>query len=533
MTTVDCALVSGRVRTLDRWNPHATAIAIRTDEIAHVGTDAEVRALCGPGTELIDLDGATAVPGLIDSHIHPFTGALQARGIDLMGARTLEEIRRRIAKERGRCTPHEWVLGHGVDYNAFAASGILGELLADASAGGPTLLTFADQHTALATPRALELAGVTGAQRFTERAEVVVDARGVPTGELRESAAIDLVRSAVPELTRDQQYRLFARTLREFAAVGLTGLHAMDGDLSTLDLLSKLEANGDLSARIVTPFWIKPHSSEDEWASFIAERWAHGRRWRAGVAKFFIDGVIDSGTGWLFEPDSQGEGREPFWPDPQRYRHAVRFFAQRGFQCVTHACGDRAVHEALEAYREAGAVPGVCHRIEHIETIQPADVPRFAAERVIASMQPQHMMELDPNRTDNWSRRLGSDRCDRAFLTRTLLESEAHVTLGSDWPVARFDPREGLAAARLRRPPGETGRAPYDDQALDAIAALHGYTTAPAAAVGDERRLGLLRAGMCADVTVFADDPVDCDADALPGNDVLLTIVDGDVVHRG
>jgi predicted amidohydrolase YtcJ len=200
---------------------------------------------------------------------------------------------------------------------------------------------------------------------------------------------------------------------------------------------------------------------------------------------------------------------------------------------VTHACGDRAVHEALDAYREAGADTGVRHRIEHIETIQTADVPRFAAERVIASMQPQHMMHLQPNRTDNWSRRLGSDRCDRAFLTRTLLESGAHVTLGSDWPVARFDPREGLAAARLRRPPGETERAPYDDQALDAVAALHGYTTAPAAAVGDERRLGRLRAGTCADVTVFADDPVDCDADALPGNDVLLTIVDGDVVHRG
>jgi predicted amidohydrolase YtcJ len=533
MTTLDLALVNGRVRTLDDGNPIAQAVGIADGTLVHVGADADVRALCGPQTTVVDLDGAAAVPGLIDSHIHPFMGADAGQGVDLMDARTLDDVRRLVGAERARCEPGRWVRGFGLDYNAFSGSGISGELIAEAAGGGPALLTFIDMHTGLATPRALELAGIDGPREFVEHAEIVLGADGRPTGELREAAALDLVRAAIPELTNQERHKLYADALRAYAATGLTGLHGMDGDLETLQMLRELEAAGDLSTRIVTPFWMGPESTEEQWEAFAAQRDARGRRWRAGVAKFFIDGVIDSGTGWLFAPDSEGDGMTPFWPDPARYRQAVRFFAERGFQCVTHACGDRAVREALDAYREAGAAPGIRHRIEHIETIQAEDVPRFAAENVIASMQVQHMMELSPARDDNWCTRLGADRCDRAFLTRTLAESGAHIALGSDWPVARFDPREGLAATRLRRSPGATDRPPFDDQALDALAALRGYTCDAAAAVGDGELTGRLRAGMAGDVTVFATDPVDCPADELTANAVLLTVVDGEVVHDG
>lgn len=533
MTPLDLALVNGRVRTLDPEQPTATAVGIADGTIVCVGSDADVRAHCGEATTVVDLDGAAAVPGLIDAHFHPFLGAEATRGADLMEARTLDDVRRLIAAEHARCGPDGWVLGFGLDYNVFSESGTSGELIADAVGGGPALLTFIDMHTGLATPKALELAGIDGPRSFTEHAEIVVDAAGRPTGELREAGAIDLVRAAMPELTADARHRLYADALRSFAATGITGLHAMDGDLETLETLRALEAAGDMATRIVSPFWINPDSTEAEWEAFAAERDARGRRWRGGVAKFFIDGVIDSGTGWLFEPDSEGEGMSPFWPDPARYREAVRFFADRGFQCVTHACGDRAVHEALNAYREAGAAPGIRHRIEHIETLQPDDLPRFAAENVIASMQIQHMMELTPDRNDNYCRRLGDERCDRAFPARALAESGAHLALGSDWPVARFDPREGLAATRLRRAPGATHRAAFDDQALDALAALRGYTCDAAAAVGEGDRFGRLRAGMAGDVTVFATDPVDCPADELMQNAVLLTVVDGEIVHDG
>lgn len=530
--TLDLALVNARVRTLDPERATASAVGVIAGEIVVVGDDGQVREAAGAHTEVVDLRGAAVLPGITDSHIHPFMGTLDARGADLTGADSLEEVRRRVADERRRCAPGEWVLGYGLDYNAFAETEIHGELISGAVDEGPAFLTFVDFHTALATPRALSLAGVDGPRTFSEHAEIVVDEHGEPTGELREMGAMNLVRGAIPVLTYAERYRMYAAQLRRFASVGITGAHGMDGDLTTLDLLRELEANGDLVTRLVMPFWSKPETPEDTWDAYAHHRAARGRRWRAGVAKLFIDGVIDSGTGWLLAPDSEGAGVEPFWPDMDKYRRAVAFFAGHGFQVATHATGDRGVHEALDAYHAAGAAPGVRHRIEHIETLDPSDLPRFAAEGVVASMQPQHMTGLAPDRSDNWSRRLGAERCERAFPTRSLLESGATVTLGSDWPVARYDWREGFAAAQLRRAAGDTERAPYDDQAISAIAALHGYTTQPATTVGEGGRLGRIRPGYLADLTVMAHDPVDVPADAVVEVPVVLTVVDGEIVHR-
>ncbi len=535
MSDLDLALVGGRVRTLDPERPGAAAVGIGGGEIVAVGDDAEIRELAGPRTETVDLRGAVAVPGLTDSHIHPLQGALDTRGADLRELSSLEEVREAVAAERSRCAPGQWVLGYGLEYGVFRDSGIRGDLFEHVTEGSPALLTFMDLHTAVATPRALELAGVDGPRRFSENAEIVC-AEGAPTGELREWAAVATVERAVPEPTDAERYALHAEALRQHAAAGLTGGHAMDGTPATHDLLRELEANGDLVQRFVVPFTIVPESEPGDWAALLPHRDDRGRRWRAGVAKFFIDGVIDAGTGWLYEPDAEGEGTLPFWPDPSHYRRAVATFARAGFQCATHATGDRGVREALDAYRDADAAPlRGRHRIEHIETLQPQDLPRFAAEGVVASMQAQHMLWCEPDRSDNWSRRLGSERTasGRAFPIRALRESGALVALGSDWPVARFDPRLGLSAARLRRPPGEPDRRPYDDQALGGLAALEGYTTAAAATIGEEHRLGRIRAGFAADVTVFADDPVDCDPDELPALPVLLTVVDGEVVHRG
>ncbi len=247
------------------------------------------------------------MPGLIDSHMHPFMGAMNAQGADLLDAHTLDDVLGALQAERAKCQPGEWIQGWGLDYNVFESTGISSSVIEDAVGGAPAALTFMDFHTMLASEKALELAGIDGPREFVEHAEIVC-VEGRPTGELHERGAMDLLLEAMPPLTEARRYELCAAHLRALAAVGVTGTHAMDGRLETLELLRELESRGDLITRILTPFTIEPDTPEEMWERYAAAGGEHGRRWRAGVAKFFIDGVIDSGTGWLVEPDTEGDG---------------------------------------------------------------------------------------------------------------------------------------------------------------------------------------------------------------------------------
>ena len=528
--SADLAILGASIRTLDPARPRASAVAVRGGEIVAVGSDAEVREHCDARTRLFAADGLELVPGLVDAHIHPFH-AEETRGADLTRCTTLSQVQFELSRER-EAAGDGWVVGWGLEYGAFGDDKISSEAIDDAVGGAPALVTFYDLHTAVATPRALELAGVTGARSFNEGAEIVVR-DGHPTGELQEEAAIELVRRLVPRLTEREHYARIAELQRSLAAVGLTGVHAMDGSPATFDLLRELEANGDLLVRSIVPFWIKPETSFEEMEEWMPLRDERGELWRGAVAKFFIDGVIDTGTGWLYEPDTLGDGTAPFWPDPERYARAVRLFAEAGFQCATHATGDYGVRAALDAYRAAGAAPGVTHRVEHIETLQDDDLPRFAAEGVAASLQPLHMQWRRGDHGDSWAARLGPERCARAWRAADLVGSGAIVPLGSDWPVAQYDPRIGLAWARLRRTPGNPGAPVFEpEQVLDGLQGLTGYTVEPARVAGEAAVGGRIAPGCRADLTGFAADPVDTPADELPDLPVRLTVVGGRIVHE-
>ena len=530
-TAADVAVLSTTVRTLDPDRPEADAVAFCDGVIVAVGSEAEVREVCDSSTELIDGSDMAVVPGIVDGHIHPFSTDHVA-GADLTRCGTLSELHEALAAERSR-VGDGWVRGWGIDYGIFSDTGIDGRLLEPAVGGAPAIVTFMDLHTGLATPRALELAGVTGPVQFAEGAEVVVR-DGRPTGELREGAAIDLVRNVIQALTVAERRAIVKRTLKELNSFGVTGVHVMDGSPQTFEMMRELEATGDLTVRATIPFWQHPDTPFEEMERQLELRAEHGRLWRGGVAKFFIDGVIDTGTGWLDEPDAEGAGTKPFWPDPDRYARAVQLFAQAGFQCVTHATGDRAVRAALDAYRAAGAAPGARHRVEHIETLPDHDLPRFAAEGVAASMQPLHMQWRRADQSDSWAGRLGPERAARAWRTRDLLNSGALLVLGSDWPVAQHDPRIGMAWARLRRTPGIKDAPVFEpDQRLTGLEVLCGYTMATATVAGDGGVAGRLAPGCRADLTAFAADPVTCDADDLIALPIRLTVVDGRVVYRG
>jgi predicted amidohydrolase YtcJ len=530
--SADRAVLGARIRTLDPAQPQATAVAWRDGVVVAVGDDAVVREACDARTELIDGDGLAIVPGLVDSHQHPLLGADETIGANLAGLSTLDEVRAALAAERAHCAPGQWVQGYALEYATFDGFQLSGELLAEAAGGGPALLTFFDYHTALATPAALAAAGITGPHPLAGSAEVVCR-DGRPTGALLEPGAFELVTRVMPKPTHEERRSRRAHALRRMAAAGLTAVHGMDGSPAAHDELRELEARGELCVRIVAPLHVEPETPWEELERWTQLRDAHGERWRAGVAKFFIDGVVEPGTAWLEEPDAEGRGLEALWPDPERFTRAVALFARAGFQCATHAIGDRAVRHTLDAYRAAGAAPGVRHRVEHIETLGDEQLARFAAEGVTASMQAIHLQWMLADGSDPWSRALGPERAGRAFRCADLLASGALLALGSDWPVADFDPRAGMAWARLRRPPGDPSRDPIGpDQVLTAEQTLLGYTRDAWRAVGEEAHAGRVAAGMRADLTGFAFDPVDCPADDLPGLPVRLTVVAGEpIVH--
>ncbi|MEA2292030.1 MAG: hypothetical protein QOF17_1050 [Solirubrobacteraceae bacterium] len=530
----DGAILGAVVHTLDDARP-ATAIAWRDGVVTAVGDDTAVREHVGPATDVIDGGGLTVMPGLVDTHIHPFHGTINTRGVDLRSARTIDEVRDRLASERERCGPNTWVLGHSVRYEPFHETGIRADAIADVTGDQPALLNFFDGHTALATEPALALAGVTGPREFAEFAEIVCEPDGRPTGALLEFGAMNVVRDVVPAWDEAQCLDAYAATLRGLNAAGITGAHVMIGDPDLLGVVRTLEARGDLPVRLLMPMHMEPGVSEDDVLAALALPDERGGRWRTGAAKFFLDGVLDSGTAWLVDPGPGGVNAEPFWPDVDRYRDLVRRFTAAGFSCTTHAVGDGAVRGALDAYEAAGRPARGMHRIEHIETLTDADLPRFAQLGVAAGMQPLHMEGLDePDTPSSWLDGLSEGRAERGFRTADLLESGAVIALGSDWSVADYDPRVGMAWTMLRRRPGRPDHVPYlPAQALDADAVLRGYTVAAAQVAGETEVSGRLAPGMRADITAMGGDPLTVAPDELPDVPIALTVVDGEVVFRG
>lgn len=528
----DVIIWGAHVRTLDPHLPICTAIAVKDGAISATGDDDAIRAMRGPGTRLIDGRGIAFVPGLTDAHIHPLMGTIRTQGADLFDATSLDDIRQRLVTERDRVGPRAWVQGWGLHYEPFEEANIRGDLFDDVVGGQPMLLEFFDAHTALANRPALDLAGIRGPIAFAEEATVVcID--GAPTGELQEWAAMRLVQDVVPTADADTRYRWFRDSFRRFSQTGLTAIHAMDGTPEELAIYRRLEENDDLTCRVVVPLWQQPDSTIAEMRDQLPFRDDRGQLWRCGAAKFFIDGVIETGTAWLVDADTKGQGLHPFWPEPERYAETVALFAGAGFQCITHAVGDRGVQAALDAYEAAGHAPGVHHRIEHIELVQERDIPRFREFGVVASMQPLHMAAARADGSDEWAARVGPERTAAAFRARTLRSSGAILALGSDWMVAPFDPRLGMAWARLRRAPGRLEMPPRaGDQALTALQALEGYTTGAAAAVSEDDLSGRIAPGYRADLTGFAADPVDRDADALVELPIVMTIVGGRITHE-
>jgi predicted amidohydrolase YtcJ len=526
----DLAVVDARIRTLDPDRPFASALAVQDGVIVAVGDTAEIRALCDGRTQLLSGAGWHVTAGLTDGHQHLIMGAQVAQGINFDRVASLAEVRALLRAERERVGPDAWVTGFAFEYAALEGAEYHHELIDEAAGPGPMLVHTLDMHTGLANAAALRIAGVTGSRSFDDGSFIVVDAAGSPTGELREMAAVRTVWECLPETSDEQKLGWVADVIRAQNAVGITGLHQMDGGLETAEAFRALDEAGLLSLRVRFHQWVDPSDSPEALAEIIRRRDLVGPTWTANSVKLMLDGVIDTGTAWLEEQDTHGNGNDPMWPDPEHFRRTIKQFHDAGFHIATHAIGDRAVREVLDAYVAAGGSGGR-HRVEHIEAAPPELVERFRREGVSASMQPIHLRWLNAAMSDPWSQRLGIHRCAHAMPSGDISATGANVVLGSDWPVAPYDPRLGFFAAQRRYAPDVADHRPIGaSRTLTGLETLAGYTVNAARVDGGDG--GVLRVGAPADFVAWGADIVECAPEDVTELPVHLTVVAGQVAHQ-
>lgn len=522
--SADLLLVGTSVRTLDAVRPWASAVAVQGDRI--VGLDDDALALRSAATEVVDLGGGFTTPGLVDGHMHPLFGAATFHGVDLSACRDLADLRTALAG----AAPGEggWVTGWGLDHNVFAGGPVTNAVLDELHPGRPVFVRLYDGHSALASTEALRRAGVTGPRSFEQRSEVICDAAGRPTGHLLEHAAMELVQEVMPALPEELLVERLREALEGMAATGLTGGCVMDAEAGSLEVYARYEEAAELPLRLRVAPWCMPGADV---ADVLALQGQAGRRWAVEAVKFFMDGTVEGGTAWLEHPDCHGTGTEAFWRDPAAYTKAVQQLAAARVQTVTHAIGDAAVRHVVEALEHV-ETGGIRHRIEHLETLPSALVPRLVRSGLVSSMQPCHAGYTRADHSDEWSQRLGAARAARAWACRDIVDAGGVLVLGSDWPIATYDARHVLAHARLRRSPGSTEAPVAPEQALTGLQALEGMTrhAAYADGVADAGRIAV---GARADLTVFAVDPVEAPADELAAAPIRLTVSGGLVTHRG
>ncbi len=539
----DLILAGGRVYTVEAARPWAEAVAVRGGRIARVGKEAEVRALAGPRTRILDLKGRLVLPGLIDSHTHFLDGSLGLEQVDLTDATTLPAIQERIRRYVADHPDEPWILGFGWLYSTFPGGLPDRKDLDAVESRRPVFLYSYDGHSAWASGKALEAAGVTAAtpQLRASQGEVVKDPKtGRPTGALKEGA-MALVERVVPKPSHDRKLAALEKGLRLAARLGLTSVQNCSGGEEEIALYDDLAGSGRLTLRTSTAFPM-PDSpallTDATVAKIVAISEAHrdNRFVRAGTVKFFADGVVESKTAAMLEPyanDRTTRGVPHY--DGRQIAAMVRKVDEAGLQIYIHAIGDAAVRMSLDALGEAArAHPGRRrrHRIEHIETIAVTDIPRFGSLGVLASMQPFHAYP-EPNLETVWARNVGPERVQRAFAWNSLALAGARLVFGSDWPVVTLDPMAGIRNAVLRqdtqgRPEG--GWVPAERITLEQAVAA--YTINGAFASFEEEAKGSIKEGKLADLVVLSQDIFTIPPQDIHTTKVLLTLVGGREVYR-
>jgi predicted amidohydrolase YtcJ len=543
--TAELVLRGGKIVTVDQAMPQVQALAIRGERIVAVGSEAEIKPLVGPKTEVIELDGKLAVPGFIEGHGH-FTGVGEARMVlELSTARSWEEVVQRVGRAALAAAPGKWIRGRGwhqgkwdkppepnvEGYPTHAA-------LSQVSPNNPVWLTHGTGHMSFANAKAMDLAGVTRETKAPPGGEILRDQADQPIGVFRETAQ-GLFSSALAteraQLTREQRESELRRQIElaneECLAKGITSFQDAGSSLATIDAFRHVAEEGKLGVRL----WVMTNSSNRELAEKLADyRWIGlaNKHLTVRAIKRMIDGALGTHGAWLLEPyDDLPESRGLNTSSPEYIAATARLAQQHGFQLCVHAIGDRANREILNIFeslaRQHADFPQWRWRIEHAQHLHPADIRRFAPLGVIASMQANHCTSDGPFVVQ----RLGIKRSQEgAYAWKPLLDAGAVVINGTDAPVEDVNPLGSFYASVTRRMPN--GQAFFPEHCMTRDQALRSYTLDAAYAAFEEQDKGSLTVGKLADIVVLSRDILTVPEEQIPGTKVLYTIVGGKVLYR-
>jgi predicted amidohydrolase YtcJ len=506
-------LENGVIRTMDGSLPTVRALAIAGDRVAGgVGTHEATL----PTPDRVAVGGRCVLPGFTDSHVHFPTWAVAQDQVRLEGARSLEEALARVADAAASLAPGRWVRGLGWrsgDWDPVVEP--TKEALDAVTGDRPAALLAKDYHSLWLNSAALARAD--GDLRVPGGV-VEVDEAGAPTGVLREESAWRF-RELYVETSDDEYVEAMRRGVRLANARGVTAVHDKDGWLGAPRLWRRLAEEGALTLRVWQSL---PHEHLDGLVEMGFPPGLGDDLLRIGYLKVFMDGTLGSGTALLLD----GTGVE--MTSRQEFEEIVRRASRAGWPVAVHAIGDRANRNALdgfEATRELWAPRGLRHRIEHAQLVSPADVARFGALGIAASVQFSHAPS-DRDLAD----RLWAGKTDGAYAYRSVLDAGALVANGSDAPIEELDPLLGVRAGVLRTL--DNREAWHPEQALTVQEAFAATTVAPAWLTGDERRRGRLLPGYLADLVVLDRDPFECPRDELADVEVVATMLGGRWVHN-
>jgi predicted amidohydrolase YtcJ len=535
----DILIVHAKVYTLDPQKPWAQAIAIRRGKIQAVGRDEEVERYRGIGTKRIDAGGKLVLPGFTDCHIHFLDGSLNLGRADLEGAKDPAEIQERLRAYAAKHPDDAWILGHGWNYAMFGQEILPHKKYLDGLfPERPVFLDGYDGHTYWANSKAMFLAGIGKETPNPPNGEIVHDPQtGEPTGALKESAG-ELVEKVIPKPDRVAKLRALRSGLKWANQNGLTRVHSAGQDFPELDLFDELRQEKQLSVRFYIAYFQDPPElrKQDIEVMEAARKKYHDEWIDVGVVKFMLDGVVESHTAAFLEPysDDPSANGPLFW-DPAKYQSAVAEMDKRGFQIFTHAIGDKAIRTAFDAYEfteKKNHDKNRRPRIEHIEDINSADIPRFGGLGVIASMQPLHSYP-DNDTLDVWARNVGPERASRAWVWKSISEAGGRLAFGSDWPVVTLNPWQGIQTAVTRQTAEGTPKEGFvPSQRLSVAQAVEGYTLGAAYAGRREKTEGSLMVDKVADVIMVDRNIFEIDPHTIGGTKVVTTIVGGKIVYE-